>query len=116
MYYQGMSVRDIECNFEMMGIDIDHSSIYDWICKYSTLVSKYLNDIVPRTNDRTMVRADEVWIKVNGKQNYLFASMDDDTRYWLANDMAETKFQHNADKLLQLTKKKNRQIPCPFCN
>ena len=29
MYYQGMSVRDIECNFEMMGIDVDHSSIYD---------------------------------------------------------------------------------------
>ena len=100
MYYQGMSVRDIECNFEMLGIDIDHSSIYDWICKYSTMVLKYLSDIVPRTNERTMVRADEVWIKVNGKQNYLFASMDDDSRYWLASDMAETKFQHNADKLL----------------
>ena len=24
-------------------------------------------------------RADEVWIKINGKQNYLFASMDDNT-------------------------------------
>ena len=23
--------------------------------------------------------------------------MDDDTRFWLAKDMAETKFQHNAD-------------------
>ena len=114
MYYQGMSVRDIECNFEMLGIDVDHSSIYDWICKYSTMVSKYLNDIVPRTNDRTMVRADEVWIKVNGKQKYLFASMDDDTRYWLASDMAETKFQHNADTLLELTKKKIGKSPVHF--
>ena len=114
MYYQGMSVRDIECNFEMIGIDIDHSSIYDWICKYSTLVSKYLNDIVPRTNDRTMVRADEVWIKVNGEQKYLFALMDDDSRYWLASDMAETKFQHNADKLLELTKEKIGKSPANF--
>ena len=114
MYYQGMSVRDIECNFEMMGIDVDHSSIYDWICKYSTMVSKYLNEIVPRTNDRTMVRADEVWIKVNGEQKYLFASMDDDTRYWLASDMAETKFQHNADKLLELTKEKIGKSPVHF--
>ena len=30
--------------------------------------------------------------------------MEDDSRYWLASDMAETKFQHNADNLLKLTK------------
>ena len=41
----------------------------------------YFNCIVPRTNDRTCIRADEVWIKVAGKQKYLFASMDDQTRY-----------------------------------
>ena len=106
MYYQGMSVRDIECNFEMMGIDVSYRAIYDWVCKYSKMVSYYFDKIVPRTNDRTMIRADEVWVKINGKQNYLFASMDDDTRYWLASDLAETKFQHNADKLLELTKEK----------
>lgn len=114
MCHQGMSVRDIECNFEMMGIDVDHSSIYDWICKYSVMVSNYLNGIVSRTNDRTMARADEVWIKINGKQNYLFASMDDDARYWLASDMAETKFQHNADNLLKLTKEKIGKSPSHF--
>ena len=114
MYYQGMSVRDIKCNFEMMGIDVDHSSIYDWITKYFTLVSDYIEGIVPRTNDRTMVRADEVWIKVKGEYKYLFASMDDDTRYWLASEMAHTKFQHNADTLLQLTKKKIGKSPAHF--
>jgi len=103
MYYSGMSVRDIENHYKMLGITVDHSSIYDWICKYSTIVSKYLNEIVPRTGN--WVRADEVWIKVNGEQKYLFASMDDDTRYWLASDMADTKFQHNADNLLKITKK-----------
>ena len=74
MYYSGMSVRDIENHYEMGGIEVDHSSIHDWICKYSTMVSKYLNE-------RVMVRADEVWIKIAGKQNYLFVSMDDDSRY-----------------------------------
>ena len=114
MYYQGMPVRDIECNFEMMGIDVDHSSIYDWISKYSDMVSDYLNDIVPRTNGRIMVRADEVWVKVNGEQKYLFASMDDDARYWLASDMAHTKFQHNADTLLEKTKFKIGKSPAHF--
>ena len=114
MYYQGMSVRDIECNFEMMGIDIDHSSVYDWIAKYSKMTSDYLNEIIPRTNSRTMVRADEMWIKIKGKQKYLFASMDDDTRYWLASDMAHTKFQHSADSLLELTKAKIGKVPAHF--
>ena len=114
MYYSGMSVRDISNHYEMMGVEVSFKTVYNWVASYSTLVSKYLNEIVPRTNDRTMVRADEVWIKVNGEQKYLFASMDDDSRYWLASDMAETKFQHNADKLLQLTKEKIGKSPTHF--
>ena len=107
-----MSVRDIENHYEMLGITVDHSTIYDWICKYSIMVSKYLNEIVPRTGN--WIRADEVWIKVAGEQKYLFASMDDDTRYWLASDLADTKFQHNADNLLELTKKAIGKNPTQF--
>jgi transposase-like protein len=112
MYYSGMSVRDIENHYEMLGIKVDHSSIYDWICKYSTMASEYLNQIIPRTGN--WIRADEVWVKVAGEQKYLFASMDDDTRYWLASDMADTKFQHNADRLLDLTKKAIGKNPTRF--
>ena len=114
MYYQGMSARDIETNLKMVGIDIDHSSVYDWVAKYSRLVSGYVDKIVPRTGDRLMVRADEVWIRVAGEQKYLFASMDDDTRYWLASDMAHTKFQHNGDTLLKLTKNQVDRNPAHF--
>ena len=102
MYYSKMSVRRIADCFEQEGIEVSYRAIYDWICKYSKMTSVYLNGIVPRVGD--WFRADEVWIKVNGEQKYLFASMDDDTRYWLASDIAETKFQHNADNLLELTK------------
>ena len=112
MYYSGMSTRDIANHYEMMGIDVSDVAVYKWVCKYSTMVSKYLNEIVPRTGN--WVRADEVWIKVNGEQKYLFASMDDDTRYWLASDLADTKFQHNADKLLELTKKAIGKNPTHF--
>ena len=48
----------------------------------------------------TWFRADEIWIKLSGDQKYLFVSMDDDTRYWIASDMADTKFQHNANTFL----------------
>ena len=76
------------------------------------MTSVYLNGIVPRVGN--WFRADEVWIKVNGKQNYLFASMDNDTRYWLVRDMAETKFQHNADNLLIMTKLQAGKNPRNF--
>ena len=103
MYYADMSVRDISTHYEMLGIDVDHSSVYRWIADYAIMTKKYLDEIVPRVGNQ--VRVDEVWVKVNEKQNYPFASMDDDIRFWLAKDMAETKFQHNADTLLKLTKK-----------
>ena len=112
MYYTGMSVRDISDCFEQEEIDVSHMTIYNWITKYSKMTSKYLNGIVPRVGN--WFRADEVWIKINGKQNYLFASMDDDTRYWLASDVADNKFQHNADNLLQLTKLQAGKSPRNF--
>lgn len=112
MYYSGMSVRDISNHYEMLGIEVSFKTVYNWVADYSKLVSKYLNEIVPRTGN--WIRADEVWIKVAGEQKYLFASMDDDTRYWLASDMADTKFQHNADNLLELTKKAIGKNPTYF--
>ena len=102
MYYTGMSVRDIANHYEMMGIDVCHKTVYNWIDQYSKMTAWYLNGIVPRVGN--WFRADEVWVKINGKQCYLFASMDDDTRYWLASDLADNKFQHNADSLLAVTK------------
>ena len=114
MYFSGMSVRDISNHYEMMGTDVSFKTVYNWVAKYSKMTSDYLNEIIPRTNGRTMVRADEIWIKIRGKQKYLFASMDDDTRYWLASDMAHTKFQHNADSLLELTKAKIGKAPAHF--
>ena len=102
MYFTGMSVRDIADHYEMLGIDVSHIAIYKWITKYSKNVAEYLERITPHLG--TWFRADEVSVKVNGQQKYLFASMCDDTRFWIAKDMTHTKFQHNADTLLELTK------------
>ena len=112
MYFSKMSVRRISELFEMQGIEISHMTIYRWVEQYSKMTSVYLNCIVPRVGD--WFRADEVWVKIAGKQNYLFASMDDDTRYWLASDIASTKFQHNADNLLELAKLQAGKTPRNF--
>ena len=112
MYFSKMSVRRISELFEMQGIEISHMTIYRWVEQYSKMTSVYLNGIIPRVGN--WFRADEVWVKINGKQNYLFASMDDDTRYWLASDIADNKFHHNADNLLSLTKLQAGKNPRNF--
>ncbi len=112
MYFTGMSFRDIADCLEQEGINVFHMTVSRWIDKYSKLAAKYLNGIVPRVGG--WFRADEVWVKINGKQCYLFASMDDDTRYWLASDITDNKFQHNADSLLDLTKKQAGKSPRNF--
>ncbi len=112
MYYTGMSVRDMADHYEMMGTDVSFRTIYNWVDEYSRLAARYLNGIVPRVG--SWFRADEVRVKISGKQCYLFASMDDDTRYWLASDLADNKFQHNADSLLQLTKSQAGKSPTNF--
>ena len=40
--------------------------------------------------------------------------MDDGARYWLASDLTDSKFQHNADSLLDMTKKQAGKNPRNF--
>ncbi len=40
--------------------------------------------------------------------------MDGDTRFWLASDVANTKFKHNANDLLEMTKKQAGKSPRKF--
>lgn len=45
-------------------------------------------------------------MKIKGDMKYLFALMDDETRYWIAQDVADTKFKHDAQALFH----KGKQI------
>lgn len=66
MYYVGMSVCDISTHYEMLGIDVNYSSVYRWITSYTIIIKKYLDEIVPLVGNQ--VRADEIWVKVNGSR------------------------------------------------
>ena len=49
-------------------------------------------------------RADELYLKVKGDMKYLFALMDDETRFWIAQEVADTKDKHDARRLFQMGK------------
>jgi len=71
-----------------------------WIKKYVRLMQNYVEKIVPNVSDTW--RADELYLKVKGNMKYLFALMDDETRFWIAQEVAETKYKHGARSLFQL--------------
>jgi transposase-like protein len=65
-------------------------------------MSGYLENIQPNVSDTW--RADELWVKIKGDMKYLFAIMDDETRFWIAQEVAETKEQHDARTLFSRAK------------
>jgi transposase-like protein len=46
-------------------------------------------------------RADELYVKIKGDMKYLFAIMDDETRFWIAQEIADSKYTHDARTLFQ---------------
>ena len=72
----------------------------------------YLENIIPQVGDTW--RADEVYVKVKGDPKYLFALMDDETRFWIAQEVADSKFKHDARNLLRMGKEKMQVKPNVF--
>ena len=52
-------------------------------------MQKYVDKIQPQVGNAW--RTDEVYVKVRGNPKYLFAMMDDETRFWIAQEVADHK-------------------------
>ncbi len=102
LYYSGMSVRSISDLFKVRGIAVTYSAIYKWVRRYSKIAGLFTDSLKPKVGN--WYRGDEVWVKVNGQKYYLFATMDDDTRYWLAGELTDSKDKHDADNIFRMTK------------
>ncbi len=112
LYFTGESYRNIQKFITLQGINISHQAIYKWVKKYTKLMDDYLNTITPHVGDKW--HADEVWLKVKGNRKYLFAMMDNDTRFWLAQEVADSKFKHDARTLLRIGKETAKKTPDVF--
>ncbi len=97
LYFSGESLRNTTQALELMGVKVSYRTILNWIKKYVRLMQNYTESIVPKVGDTW--RADEIYLKVRGNMKYLFSMMDDETRFWIAQEVAETKEKHDARTL-----------------
>lgn len=94
LYFSGESLRNTAKSLRLLGVEVSYRTILNWIKKYTRLMQNYTESIIPNVSDTW--RADEIYLKVKGDMKYLFSMMDDETRFWIAQEVAETKEKHDA--------------------
>jgi putative transposase len=99
LYFTGESFRNVKRFMELQGVKMSHVAVYKWIRKYVGLMQTYLEKIKPNVGDAW--RTDELFLKVKGDMKYLYALMDDETRFWIAQQVADTKYTANINPLFR---------------
>ena len=102
LYFSGESLRNTAKSLKLLGVQVSHQTIYNWIEKYTALMQKYLDKITPQVSDTWAT--DELFLKVKGNMKYLYAMMDEQTRFWIAQEVADTKYTADVRPLFQLAK------------
>jgi putative transposase len=99
LYFSGESLRNVSKSLRLLGMDVTHQTVYNWIKKYTKLMTQYLDKITPQVGDAW--RADELFVKIHGDMKYVFALMDDETRYLIAQEVGDSKDRHDASSLFR---------------
>jgi transposase-like protein len=109
LYFTGESLRGVQKFLRLQGVNVAHSTIYKWIKKFTKIMESYLDNITPDVSDTW--RADEIYTKIKGDMKYLFALIDDETRFLIAKEVADKKEGHDATGLFRQAKEKAGKRP-----
>lgn len=102
LYFSGESLRNTMKSLRLIGVEVSHQTIYNWIEKYCKLMQEYVEKIVPQVSGTW--RTDEIYLKVRGNIKYLYAIMDDETRFWIAQQVANTKYNQDVRPMFRQAK------------
>jgi transposase-like protein len=97
LYFSRESLWNTQKALRLMGVQVSHKTVWKWIEKYVRLMEKHFDKITPQVSDTW--RADELWVKFRGQMKYVFTMMDDETRFWIAQEVADSKAKHDARNL-----------------
>ena len=90
LYFNGESLRHVADSMKLFGVDVTHKTIENWIKKYVRLMEQYIESITPHVSEKW--RTDELYLKIKGDRKYLYALIDDETRYWISKQVSGHKY------------------------
>jgi putative transposase len=103
LYFSGLSLRKIARSVnDHFEVEVNFSTIYDWIQKYIPLISDYVNALTPQLSETW--HADELFVRMKGSPHqgrykglaFLWNVMDKDTRFLLASKVSENRDANGA--------------------
>ena len=98
LYMNGLSLRKIRNHIKQFTEQgISHMQILRWIIKYSQILTNYTRNFEPQLSG--VYHADEIFIKCNKQQHYLFDMIDKGTRF-LISSYYSTKRDSKSAKIL----------------
>ena len=109
LYFTGESLRNVQKFLKMQGVKVSHVTVYNWIAKYTRLMETYLKDFTPKVGDTW--RTDEMFVKFSGNMKYLFAMMDDETRFRISQMVSEHKGTDDVRPMFKEAKERAGKIP-----
>lgn len=99
LYLGGESLRNVQKFLALQNLKVTHQTVWNWIKRYTSLMQKYLDKIQPQVSG--VWRTDELYLKVKGNPKYLYALMDDETRYWISAQVSDKKYTEDIRPLFQ---------------
>ena len=109
LYFNGESSRKTAQSIALTGVKVSYKTIQNWNKKYVELMDKYLDRITPQVGESW--RTDELYLKIKGNRKYLFAMLDSETRFWLAQMVSEHKGNDDVSPMFKDAKRKAQKVP-----
>jgi transposase-like protein len=107
MYYEGLSVRKVQRQLiKLYGVKVSQVSIWNWLIKYSELVTTFL-DTVQATTLSEYWHVDETVIKCNGQNKWFWEIIDEETKFIVASHFSNSRTCEDSTKLFLNAKKKS---------
>jgi len=110
MYFDGLSYRAVARNMgDHFNLDTGPTTVHRWVQEYSDKASDITKDYPVQTGDEWV--ADEVAVKVGGKQYWLFNVMDADSRFVLAAYLSPERTREAAQTALAMARDRANNAP-----
>ena len=110
--FSGESLESVQKYLKTQSVKVSHVTAYNWITKYSKLIDQYTEKFTLEIGNK--YRADEVFLKVKGKIKYLYVMMDDDTRFWISQQVVDTKYTEDIIPMFKKSKEVAGKYPEKF--
>lgn len=89
LYFKGISLRKIADHLKQFySLSISHVTIYYWIERYISIMNEYVSKLEPKALSDVW-HIDEMQVKIAGDWKWVWNSMDDGTRYQLAEHISK---------------------------